>query len=80
MTARFEVWIIHDRLRGYETGMVETGGVQDLLDASFVRLAGSRVGLVWISPLEFVSEDHVATEESTGTMVWSQMWKTDFIR
>lgn len=80
-TGRFEVWVIHDKLRGYETAMVEPGGVYELLDALFARLQGSKVGIAALkTPLMWQREDHVATETESGRVVWAQVYETNFIR
>jgi len=77
--ASYVVWVIHDRLRGYETAMKETGGVHEILNIIFKILQGSNVGVA-IEPLSIMDEIPVGAETLSGRVIWQQTYQTSFVR
>lgn len=78
-SARFEVWLIADTLRGYAEALVRSGGIYTLLDKVFAALNGARCG-VDIEPLQPVSELAGFAERETGRTVWIWTWATRYRR
>jgi len=72
---RFAVWVIHNRLRNYETAMVEPGGIYEILDDVAGVLRGNNLGLA-IKPLMRVNEMAVGMDTDSGRVIWSQVWRT----
>lgn len=79
VTARFQIWIIHDRLRGYLEAMREKCGLYDLMEDIEEKLQGSNLNLA-IEPLYMENEDMVLMDNDTGRIIWGQRWGTGYVQ